>query len=166
MKAKTIAIVTLCACTVFAVAQDGNYGSAGATMHTNMLVAAAAVTTTTTETTTTTDGNTTKVTRTTTSVTRDTPPLPAEAITPENGNYTYAVYDGVLLPYYKGYYFIDGVWVWRGPGKPPIPPPRFRPILPARNPKAAPVKPAPVKRAPVKSAPRRGGRAAGPRPPR
>ncbi len=78
---------------------------------------------------------------------------------PDDEDYTYVEYDGDIVPYYRGYYYIGGVWVWRGRGKPPFPPPKFRPGNPgarvaaprpaART--AAPVKSAPVKRTPVKA---------------
>ena len=94
-------------------------------------------------------------------------------ISAEGDNYTYEYYDGVYVPYYRGYYYIGGAWVWHGHGKAPFPPPRVRPILrtapvPVKSPtaKAVPAKtrqssqttarvvknnPAPVKAAPTKT---------------
>ena len=43
----------------------------------------------------------------------------------EDEEETYVYYESV--PYYRGYYYIDGAWVWRGRGKAPFPPPRIRP---------------------------------------
>jgi len=89
---------------------------------------------------------------------------------PDGGEFSYADYNGTQVPYYKGYYYVDGNWMWRGAGKPGFPPPQTRPGMQPRpgtqpNPasvKSAPVKSAPkpasVKRAPAK-APRGGGRA-------
>lgn len=175
MKIQTLAIASLCACTFVAAVP------VGAAMPVSLFVVATTTTTTTTTVTTTTaDGTTTKkeTTVTTTSDEINTPaPAPAAAdaetetvveVSPEAGGYTYVEYDGVWVPYYKGYYFINGVWVWRGSGKPPFPPPRFRPRLRAKPP--VPVKPvtkAPVKKAaPVKRAPAKASRRSAPKPPR
>ena len=78
----------------------------------------------------------------------------------DDGEYTYEYYDGAYVPYYRGYYYIGGAWVWRKHGRPPFPPPRFRPALrsiksPARHTatKTAPAKAAVVKgsRTPAKA---------------
>ena len=87
-----------------------------------------------------------------------------KTVTPAEGDYTYVEYDGEIVPYYRGYYYIGGVWVWRGPGRPPFPPPKFRPVLrkpvPAKNPAAG-------KRVPARSvkSSARHGRAAAPKAP-
>jgi len=145
-------------------------------------ITAASTSTTTTTITTTTDGeNNTKETTTTVTTTTTDEDTAAEenqeeTVSPEEGKYTYEEYEGEYVACYKGYYYIGGVWVWRRPGKPPIPPPHFRPVprnhgkapahghAPAKKapakaaaPKTAPVKTTPVKRTPVKSAPHHGG---------
>ena len=86
----------------------------------------AATTTTTTTTTTLPDGTTKRTTTTVTTTTDEKRPR----LTPERGGYTYVKYGSSKVPYWKGYYFIDGAWVWRGHGKPAYAPPRFRPVLP------------------------------------
>ncbi len=105
MKAQIITLVTAEACMFFAPAQ----AAAGTAMHNfGLFITTAATTTTTTTTvTTTTDGNTVRETRTTT---RETV-ASNEAVSPEIGGYTYVEYNGVKVPYYKGYYYIGGVWV-------------------------------------------------------
>ena len=158
MKTRTLAIAFLCACSLIAAAQ------AGKTMPVSLFAAGATTTTTTTTVTTTNaDGTTTKkeTTVTTTSDENNAAAAADAEVSPEDGGYTYVDYEGVTVPYYKGYFFINGVWVWRRPGKPPFPPPRFRPRLLTKPPvpvKPAPKppvkKPAPVKRPPAK-APRR-----------
>ena len=100
------------------------------------------------------------------------PKLPPGTLTPEQGGYRYVKYGKVKVPYWKGYYYINRVWVWRGPGRPPFPPPKFRPEPPVKPAvesvpaKAAPAKTKtkPAKASRVKSAPRRSAPA--PKPPR
>lgn len=143
MKKRTVAIVFLGVCTIFASV----YGDIVITQPTTTS------TTTTTKVTTAADGTTTEETTTTTTTTEE--------------DYTYLEYDGVV-PYYRGYYYINGVWVWRGRGKAPFPPPKRRPLLTARSLKPA-VKHAPAKRTtPVRAAShhRGGGRTAAPKGPR
>ena len=36
--------------------------------------------------------------------------------------YGYTVYNGVTVPFYNGFCFVDNVWLWRGPGRAPAPP--------------------------------------------
>ena len=109
----------------------------------------------------------------------------------EAGSYTYIYYNGACVPYYRGYYYIDGAWVWRRHGRAPYPPPKFRPAL-ATSAKAVQSRPGPVakkvsshkaksasgkaksasvkaskvKRTPAKSTPHHhgGGRSSAPRP--
>lgn len=101
------------------------------------------------------------------------PVLPEDAaVDSTDEEYTYVEYEGDTVAYYKGYYYIDGAWVWRGPGRPPFPPPKFRPEPPVKPAvgsvpaKAAPAKTKtkPAKASRVKSAPRRSAPA--PKPPR
>lgn len=92
---------------------------------------------TTTVTTTSTDDNTKETTTTVTTTT-------VKEIAPEDGGYTYVEYEGAWVPYYRGYYYINGVWLWRHHGKPPFPPPHFRPVPHHKHlPKPVPPKPAP-----------------------
>lgn len=65
----------------------------------------------------------------------------------DDENYTYKYYDGEYIPYYRGYYYIGGVWVWRKHGRAPFPPPRVRPTLRSIK---SPVEAAAVKSAPAK----------------
>ena len=127
MTAKNIAIVSLTAFAFFAAHGGPVINPYGTTS-----------TTTTTTVTTSADGTTTRETRTTT-VTNNAD----YDIVPDEGVYVYVDYNGERVPYYRGYYYSDGVWVWRGSGRTIYPPPRFRPALPARLPRAA--KPAPVR---------------------
>lgn len=117
MKKQAIAIAALGACAFFASAQAGE-GTVNCIF--TLPIAELTVTTTTITTVTDENGNIIKENKATTRKVVD-------AISPDLGDYTYEEYGGVLLPYYRGYYYIDGVWVWRGHGKAPIPPPRFRP---------------------------------------
>ena len=157
MKVQTFAIASLCACSLLAAAAD-----------------AATVKDTNTATDTAAPANTASASTAGKNNSNANPyQSPADAaVSPEDGDYTYVEYEGVLVPCYKRhFYYIDGVWVWRGPGKPPFPPPKFRPVLPPRPPKAAPAKPVPPKKAvsPKKAAKRasKAARRAGlPRPPR
>ena len=102
----------------------------------------------------------------------------------EAGSYTYIYYNGACVPYYRGYYYIDGAWVWRRHGRAPYPPPKFRPALAtsakavqsrpgpvakkvsSHKAKSASVKASKVKRMPAKSTPHHhgGGRSSAPRP--
>ena len=119
MKKQSIAIAALGACALFASAQAGE-GTVNSIV--TLPIAELTVTTTTITTVTDENGNIIKENKATTRKVVD-------AISPDLGDYSYEEYDGVLLPYYRGYYYIDGVWVWRGSGRPPIPPPKFRPVL-------------------------------------
>ena len=60
-----------------------------------------------------------------------------ETVSAEDGNYTYVEYEGESVPYYRGYYYISGVWVWHGRGTAPFPPPNFRPVVRSPQPAAA-----------------------------
>ena len=122
MKAKKIAIVSLSAFTIFAIAQ------------TSTVVNLPGTTTTTTTVTTTPDGYTTRETKTTT-VTSNAADY--YDIINDDTSYIYVEYDGVRVPYCRGYYYIDGVWVWRGPGRATRPAPRFRPVQTHRLPQTA-----------------------------
>ena len=102
----------------------------------------------------------------------------------EAGSYTYVYYNGACVPYYRGYYYIDGAWVWSRHGRAPYPPPKFRPALAtsakavqsrpgpvakkvsSHKAKSASVKASKVKRTPAKSTPHHhgGGRSSAPRP--
>ena len=126
MKKQAIAIAVLGAGALFASAQAGE-----GTVNCIVTLPIAELTVTTTTITTVTDemGNVIKERKSTSRKVVD-------AISPDLGDYTYEEYDGVLLPYYRGYYYIDGEWVWRGSGAAPIPPPKFRP-RPAPKPGAA-----------------------------
>jgi cytoskeletal protein RodZ len=75
------------------------------------------------------------------------------ATTPEDGDYTYADYNGDTVPYYKGYYYIDGAWIWPGRGPATVPPPKFRPAVRSRNANPAVNTTAHPKSAAVNSAP-------------
>jgi len=90
----------------------------------------AATTTTTTVTTTTTENGTKRTTTTVTTTDDKDPKRPPKTLTPEQGGYTYVKYHDVRYPYWKGYYYIDRAWVWRGPGKPAVAPPQFLPVMP------------------------------------
>ncbi len=117
IKKQAIAIAALGACALFASVQAGE-GTVNCIV--TLPIAELTVTTTTITTVTDENGNIIKENKATTRKVVD-------AISPDLGDYSYEEYDGVLLPYYRGYYYIDGVWVWRGRGKAPIPPPKFRP---------------------------------------
>ena len=108
MKVQVIAAVTLGACALFAADSTTASGTSATDTKTSQGSTAA-----------TTAGNTAK---NTSGQTAD------DAVSPEEGDYTYVEYDDDYVPYYRGYYYIDGVWVWRGSGRPPIPPPKFRPV--------------------------------------
>ena len=143
-------ITALLAGAFLAGAQDGNSGGTAAPQNFNRPPVTVSSTTTTTTVTTTSGENNTK--ETTTTVTTTT--TESKEVSPEDGGYTYVEYEGTWVPYYKGYYYINGVWLWRRPGKPPFPPPHFRPVprhkpLPKPAPKPA-SKPVPAKAAPVK----------------
>lgn len=126
MKIPIIAIIVLGVCALFAAEQtDGN----GA--ETQKSVTTRSVTETTSE-----DG--TKTTTTTVTTTTVTTAPAAEdggentddgdqssddgdqseeyTTSPDEGNYIYVKYNGVVVPYYRGYYWIDGTWVWHGRG--------------------------------------------------
>lgn len=117
MKNQAIAIAALGSWLLFASAQAGE-GTVNCIF--TLPIADFTVTTTTITTVTDENGNIIKENKATTSRVVDT-------LNPDLGDYSYEEYSGVLLPYYRGYYYIDGVWVWRGHGKAPIPPPKFRP---------------------------------------
>lgn len=70
-----------------------------------------------------------------------------ETTTDDDETYTYKYYDGEWVPYYRGYYYIGGVWVWRKRGRAHFPPPRIRPALHSIK---SPAKTAAVKTAPAK----------------
>lgn len=72
---------------------------------------------------------------------------------PEDGDYTYVEYEDAYVPYYKGYCYISGAWIWRGHGMATFPPPKFRPRphQPHHH-SAAPAKKAPVKQPHTKPA--------------
>ena len=111
MKVQVIAAVTLGACALFAADSTTASGTSATDTKTSQGSTAA---TTSRDTAKNTSGQTAD-----------------DAVSPEEGNYTYVEYDNDYVPYYRGYYYIDGVWVWRGSGRPPIPPippPKFRPV--------------------------------------
>ena len=76
-----------------------------------------------------------------------------EEVSAEDGDYTYEYYEGESVPYYLGYYYVGGVWVWHGHGRPPFPPPHFRPVPKPHSAKHAPAKAASTKPASAKGAP-------------
>ena len=119
MKNQAIAIAALGACALFASAQ-GSEITVNCIFTLPIAELTATITTTVITTVTDENGNIVKESKVTTKKDVDT-------ISPDYGDYTYEEYGGVLLPYYKGYYYIDGAWVWRGSGVAPIPPPKFRP---------------------------------------
>jgi len=102
----------------------------------------------------------------------------------EEGDYTYEYYEGDSVPYYRGYYYRGGSWVWGGSGVATFPPPQFRPVLrsgtakpkavrgsstPVKAVSSKPVasKPVRVKRTPAKSVRHGGGgKASAPKGPR
>ena len=86
---------------------------------------------------------------------------------PDDGNYIYVKYNGVIVLYYRGCYWIDGAWVWHGRGVAVFPPPRFRPVVRPHHPQPAPPKHGPTRPRPNTAPPgrlRRSGLPAGVRP--
>ena len=158
MKVPFIMIAALGVCTLFAEEQTGKSSDKETKNYVfNLPVAAGATTTVITIKTTASNEVEVQTTQTNDSDQSDSNEDDG-ATSPEEGNYTYEEYDGVVVPYYRGYYYISGAWVWHGHGPAPFPPPHFRPRLrrPHHGPapaKAAPAKNAPAKNAPAKAAP-------------